>query len=375
MAARFLVAGGTGNWNSTTNWSDTSGGASGFSFPVAGDTVTIDNNSVNTNLTVNVLSSCTSFVITGTYTGTVALNASLVCSSTFTLVSTMTLTTSSINNQLQFTAAGVRTSAGIVIPCGLRFGSGSGVTVTLGDNWTVTGSVQINGNNTVTQTINGNTLTINGGLQCGIGFLNVMDGTTSVVMSGTGTITCLNGSVIRNNLEINTSGTITLGAIVTYNTNTLKYTTGTIVQNSPNSLGVGGGATFTINAPLTLNQITFGTCTINGTNGFTVTNLSNTTAGTTTTWKNGNTYTINGTLTLRGTFASNIVFVSSTPGSQYNFVLTNNGATTQDVGFINCTDANSNSGLTIWDYPGSISNASNWRLLNTPFTAVANLML
>lgn len=31
MADRYWVAGGDGNWNSTTNWSATSGGASGAS--------------------------------------------------------------------------------------------------------------------------------------------------------------------------------------------------------------------------------------------------------------------------------------------------------------------------------------------------------
>ena len=46
MANRYWVSGGTGNWNSTTNWSTTSGGLSGATVPsigVAGDDVFFDN--------------------------------------------------------------------------------------------------------------------------------------------------------------------------------------------------------------------------------------------------------------------------------------------------------------------------------------------
>lgn len=42
MASRYSVA--TGNWNSTSTWAATSGGAAGASFPVAGDDVFIDAN-------------------------------------------------------------------------------------------------------------------------------------------------------------------------------------------------------------------------------------------------------------------------------------------------------------------------------------------
>ena len=53
MATPFLVAGGTGNWNSTTNWSTTSGGSSGAPVPIAGDTVTFDSNSGSATLAVS----------------------------------------------------------------------------------------------------------------------------------------------------------------------------------------------------------------------------------------------------------------------------------------------------------------------------------
>jgi hypothetical protein len=53
MANRFWVNGGTGNWNSTTNWSATSGGSSGASVPGTADDVYF-NGSGNSNCTINV---------------------------------------------------------------------------------------------------------------------------------------------------------------------------------------------------------------------------------------------------------------------------------------------------------------------------------
>jgi hypothetical protein len=68
-ANRFSVA--TGNWNSTACWAATSGGASGASFPVAGDVVTIEG---GFNITVNVVSACASITIGTATAGTLTLN-------------------------------------------------------------------------------------------------------------------------------------------------------------------------------------------------------------------------------------------------------------------------------------------------------------
>lgn len=84
-ANRYLVAGGNGNWNSTTNWSSTSGGTSGASYPVAGDAVNIDTNSSNANIRVNVTSACSSFSVYSNYTGTITLDSNLTTSSTVNL--------------------------------------------------------------------------------------------------------------------------------------------------------------------------------------------------------------------------------------------------------------------------------------------------
>lgn len=83
MAERFLVAGGTGNWNSTTNWSATDGGASGASFPVAGDNVHCTAASGAASLTVNVASACANIDFTG-FTGTFAGASALAVSGSWT---------------------------------------------------------------------------------------------------------------------------------------------------------------------------------------------------------------------------------------------------------------------------------------------------
>ena len=82
MAARFWVSGGTGNWSSTTNWSASSGGASGASAPSSADTATFNASSgagtatVDSNVTIQTLT-MTGFTGTLAFgTNTITLNSS-----------------------------------------------------------------------------------------------------------------------------------------------------------------------------------------------------------------------------------------------------------------------------------------------------------
>lgn len=98
-ANRFSVA--TGNWNATTTWSATSGGAPGASVPAAGDVVTIEGgftvtlnvNSAALNTLTIVSGSTLSTTTTRTLTATTLnLNGSYVNGSTGTItVTTMTV--------------------------------------------------------------------------------------------------------------------------------------------------------------------------------------------------------------------------------------------------------------------------------------------
>jgi len=95
MASRFWVTGGTGNWNSTTNWSATSGGASGASVPGAADTAALDASSGSGTVTLDISPDIQTLTCTG-FTGTLAFGTNtLSLNSTgtiFTGATTMTVT-------------------------------------------------------------------------------------------------------------------------------------------------------------------------------------------------------------------------------------------------------------------------------------------
>ena len=77
MAARFWVSGGTGNWSSTTNWSASSGGASGASVPGSADTAAFNASSGAGTATVD--SSVTIQILTMTgFTGTLAFGTNTI---------------------------------------------------------------------------------------------------------------------------------------------------------------------------------------------------------------------------------------------------------------------------------------------------------
>lgn len=78
MADRYLVPGGNGNSNSTTNWSASSGGASGASVPELGDHIIFDANSANTPLTINTALTFTDLTIED-YVGDLIINANFSC--------------------------------------------------------------------------------------------------------------------------------------------------------------------------------------------------------------------------------------------------------------------------------------------------------
>jgi hypothetical protein len=95
MAARFWVTGGTGNWNSTTNWSTTSGGASGASVPSTSDTATFNASSGAGTATLDISPTVQTLTCTG-FTGTLAFGTNTISlnstGTVFTGATTMTVT-------------------------------------------------------------------------------------------------------------------------------------------------------------------------------------------------------------------------------------------------------------------------------------------
>ena len=77
MANRFWVTGGTGDWSSTTNWSATSGGASGASVPSTSDAALFDANSGAGTATVDSSVIIQTLTMTG-FTGTLAFGTNSI---------------------------------------------------------------------------------------------------------------------------------------------------------------------------------------------------------------------------------------------------------------------------------------------------------
>jgi hypothetical protein len=280
---------------------------------------------------------------------------------------------------LQISAVSTITSNGKTFPGPVIFANAN--TKTLSGDWTITGSFQVNANTV----LNGNILTIGGGVNTVSGTLS---GTTKLVLNGTGTIlTSVSGTGISNNIDINTSGTITIGTNFQYSTGTLKYVSGTIVGGSAPGLNIQvsctldlagvtwplitfavTGVTVTLNSLLTATTLSFtttstATITFAGAFGWTCTTLSSTNpAFTTITLVNGNTYTITDTFTcvsaIAVSSASNKPLFTSNDGTlRANLILLNASSTCNVVA--NFTRINAAGGRPINAFNGIITDSIN----------------
>jgi hypothetical protein len=215
MADRYWVSGGTGNYNSTTNWSDTSGGASGASVPTSTDAVFFDTNSGTGTVTVTSGAEALSFDATG-FGGTILINnITLTLYGDITLGSTTTYSTTTGTPVIRINSPGTTTltSNGNTIPYRLIL-SGNSVTFTLADNWTV-GDFYSDGSGSAGKTVNGNTIYVTRGIRTLSG-AGTTTGTTTIEMIGNGSL-YTTGGTIDLNIIINTTGTITIGASLTAN--------------------------------------------------------------------------------------------------------------------------------------------------------------
>lgn len=299
MAVRTIAPGG-GNWNATATWME------GI-VPVLGDNVFAAVTSGQ--LTVNVASACTSIDFTN-YTNTLTMNAILSVGGNVTLVAAMTIAGASV---LKLTATGTLTSNGKTWPNGLTCTATSLATHTLVDDWTIGGTLNLvlgflgAG---VKDTFNGNNLNIAGGITIYTNGNCTVNGTTTFILNGTGTITSGTSSLILTNLTFNTTGTITISGTLNFRTGTLTYTAGTMIvtgsrlniQTTATTLNTSGmtwnqvlfsgvGITHTLTSDLNVNTLLLGTSTnqttingstINVTNGITVVGTgSGQTSGTT----------------------------------------------------------------------------------------------
>lgn len=232
MASRFLVSGGNGNWNSTTNWSDTDGGASGASFPVAADDVIINANSLNAPLIINVVSECRSFSASN-YTGTISMDSTLTSVGTaalgnITLSSGMTITGSGTFAKRGTTTTGRITSNGAIFDCNFSFTNTVACTTLIDGLMQVEGNLSSTLNSTVITTINTGIIKLKGNLIHN----NPLAGSATIELVGspTSTITQVATRYLGTNLVIN-KGVGTFNQVDLYwgaNSRTLTYTSGII---------------------------------------------------------------------------------------------------------------------------------------------------
>lgn len=287
MANRFWVAGGNGNWNDTSNWSATTGGASGASVPGSTDAAMFDASSGSGTATLDISPTIQTLTMTG-FTGTLAFGTNTITlnstGSVFTGATTYSVTGTPRIILSNATATSRSITAGSVteansISFDIQAGSGSvGVSGNVRDlvfSGTFTGSI---GNNT--RTIFGN-LTLKSGMTTAGG----TSVTTFAATSGVKTITSagitydypvtFNGAggtwEMQDNLTLGATRALTVTA-GTLDLNTFQASASSLTATGTTARGisdgtivlVGSGATILGASDLT-NMTIGGTVSINAT--------------------------------------------------------------------------------------------------------------
>lgn len=357
MASYYFRNAGT-DWGTAANWSLTDGGGATGAVPLVTDDAFFSNNSGNCTIQItNKVCKTIDFTKGTGYTGTVTRTTNLTIAGNITLSSGMSFTGA---GNFACTATGsTLTSNGCSFNGYLVLNSS---TYTLLGNWVITTlnttGAAVNINKTTTET-----------LTCTNGILNAGGclGTAKIILTG-GTWSNPGSGGIANDLEIN--GNHTISGTVKKTGGILLYTSGTTTGASTPIISFTAACTQTYNALFTaaIGMIYVGNQTVNGSNGFTITNLTMATAGNSHTFQSTNTYTVTGALIVTGTAASAISILSSTTSSATKLVL--QAAGTQDVERVTATDIDSSGGQTIWNYRGTDTRTTNWNVLTVP-TAIA----
>ena len=266
MANRYWV-GGTGTWNtsSTTNWSTSSGGASGASVPSAADSVFFDQAATYTVTLTGALTclnlTVSAGTVTFTSTGTIAISGSmsLVAATVWNATGTITFNSTTTGNTI--------TTNAVSISCAITFNGVGGTwqlqdALTSGATRTCTltnGTLDLN-NFTLTTGLFNSTASATRTLAFGTGKIVVTGNNATVCTTNTGTNLTITGS---KRIELSYSGGVGTRAIsgpttatIIEGTNLLDYyvTAGTDIVNFNGSRGYGNidfsnGGTSTFTTP------------------------------------------------------------------------------------------------------------------------------
>jgi hypothetical protein len=292
MANRYWV-GGAGTWNttSTTNWSDTSGGAGGFSVPTVADSVFFDQAGTYTVTMTGALACLDITVSAGTVTfatgtsptlnvrGSMSLRAGTVWAAVITITFSATTTGQTI------------TTNGVTLTNGVIVFDGVGGQWTLGSNLTTSNSLTLTAGTFDTSSTNNYQLSV-------------------VTISSSGTI--------ARTLNLNSS-TVNVTSFLANTTTNFTFNAGNsqlnFISSSSTLSGSASGLTF-YNVSFTASAL--GTRAISGVNTFNnLTFASRVSAGIYAISIGGN-QTVNGTLTLSnsGVASSRQFITSSVVGTQ-----------------------------------------------------------
>ena len=325
----FQAGGVDNNWSTVGNWSQ-------GTVPTSTDGYVTRFDATSPNCTVIGTIFANHINFTG-YTGTITMTASdMYVYGNITLSATMT--TVGAGRYLNAVMNGTLTSNGQNMVWGLSIYQTNHINI-FADDWTVP-VLRINGGGTCT--MNGSNIYVTGNLLQTTAA--ICTGTTNIIMNGTGSWSNSSTGQLRNNITINTAGTITISGTVYYNTGTLTYTAGTIV-NTGSTLNVG-------------------TCTLD-LNDITLNNFNVNVASAVVTLASG--FKIAGQLTSSVTGSS---IVSSVGGTLRKITLLA-GMTTpiNATNNIDATDIDSRDGYPVQSIGAVLSNTFNWyaRALSSDF--------
>lgn len=301
-ADRYWIATTTANWNSTTNWSTTSGGAGGASVPGSADKAIFDGSGTG-NCTIDATVSITTLDVQSGYTGTISQGSNTITVSGNGTFSGGTFSGGSVDMSVNgiYTLSGTAftSTSGRFIVRHLSFTSGSfshnNGKVTFGSNSTgsssISGSISLydaefNGStyNMSFNIASGTVLTVNhdltytgtSGITINTGTIDVKGnitltnssggggGTATIKISGTGSQQFTGPNTTNSspqcrlpNIEIDkSSGTLSLKDFIIVSGN-WKYVNGTVDAVTNNSTIYFFG-TKTIEGTHTLNKVWFG---------------------------------------------------------------------------------------------------------------------
>ena len=218
MANRYFRNTGNTGWNTATNWSTTNGGIADAAVPTAADAVFITSLS-GTGVNIGAAAVALSVDFTG-FTGTLTGTFQLTVSGNVILSSTMTITSMG-NLIIASSTPATLTANGKIWPAGFTSNAGAN-TITFTDAWIFTAGLTISGAGT--RTLNGGSLTLGGGMA----LTTTTNGTTDIVMNGTGTWSGA-GQLNVNSFTIDTTGTITITQGGTLALKSFVYVKGTVI--------------------------------------------------------------------------------------------------------------------------------------------------